>query len=125
MRFEARRHDLRALRQGGDVPQARSLALPGHTFTVVALDGNPIPTPTRVETWWIGTAERVSAIVEMNHPGVWILGADGPRRIAVRPVLADSTQTAVESGGALVAGLAVVVDLTHDGRRAYGLAAAH
>ena len=23
---------------------------------------------------WIGTAERVSAIVEMNHPGVWVLG---------------------------------------------------
>jgi FtsP/CotA-like multicopper oxidase with cupredoxin domain len=23
---------------------------------------------------WIGTAERISAIVEMNHPGVWILG---------------------------------------------------
>jgi len=54
--------------------EIRSLALPGHTFTVVALDGNPIPTPTRVEALWIGTAERVSAIVEMNHPGVWILG---------------------------------------------------
>jgi FtsP/CotA-like multicopper oxidase with cupredoxin domain len=23
---------------------------------------------------WIGTAERVSAIVQMNHPGVWVLG---------------------------------------------------
>jgi FtsP/CotA-like multicopper oxidase with cupredoxin domain len=23
---------------------------------------------------WIGTAERISAIVEMNHPGVWIFG---------------------------------------------------
>jgi FtsP/CotA-like multicopper oxidase with cupredoxin domain len=23
---------------------------------------------------WIGTAERISAIVEMKHPGVWILG---------------------------------------------------
>ena len=23
---------------------------------------------------WLGTAERVSAIVEMNHPGVWVLG---------------------------------------------------
>jgi FtsP/CotA-like multicopper oxidase with cupredoxin domain len=54
--------------------EIRSLALPGHTFTVVALDGNPVPTPTPVETLWIGTAERVSAIVEMNHPGVWILG---------------------------------------------------
>ena len=23
---------------------------------------------------WIGTAERVSAIVEMTNPGVWVLG---------------------------------------------------
>jgi FtsP/CotA-like multicopper oxidase with cupredoxin domain len=23
---------------------------------------------------WLGTAERISAIVEMHHPGVWILG---------------------------------------------------
>jgi hypothetical protein len=23
---------------------------------------------------WLGTAERISAIVEMRHPGVWILG---------------------------------------------------
>ena len=23
---------------------------------------------------WLGTAERVSAIVDMNHPGVWIAG---------------------------------------------------
>jgi hypothetical protein len=23
---------------------------------------------------WLGTAERISAIVRMNHPGVWILG---------------------------------------------------
>ena len=54
--------------------EIRSLALAGHTFKVVALDGNPVPTPTPMEALWIGTAERVSAIVEMNHPGVWILG---------------------------------------------------
>jgi FtsP/CotA-like multicopper oxidase with cupredoxin domain len=52
----------------------RSLALPGHTFKVVALDGNPVPHPAAVPVLWIGTAERVSAIVEMNHPGVWVLG---------------------------------------------------
>jgi FtsP/CotA-like multicopper oxidase with cupredoxin domain len=23
---------------------------------------------------WLGTAERVSAVVEMNHPGVWVMG---------------------------------------------------
>jgi FtsP/CotA-like multicopper oxidase with cupredoxin domain len=54
--------------------EIRSLALPGHGFTVIALDGNPVPTPASVPALWIGTAERVSAIVEMNRPGVWVLG---------------------------------------------------
>lgn len=54
--------------------EIRSLALPGHTFHVVALDGNPVATPADVPVLWLGTAERVSAIVRMNHPGVWTLG---------------------------------------------------
>jgi FtsP/CotA-like multicopper oxidase with cupredoxin domain len=54
--------------------EIRSLALPGHGFRVVALDGNQVPTIADVPLLWIGTAERVSAIVEMNHPGVWIMG---------------------------------------------------
>jgi FtsP/CotA-like multicopper oxidase with cupredoxin domain len=66
----------------GSATEIRSLALPGHTFRVVALDGNPVPNPATVPALWLGTAERVSAIVEMNHPGVWILGdlADDDRR---------------------------------------------
>src|SRR5271170_7877920 len=58
----------------GSATEIRSLALPGHSFTVVAMDGNPIPRPVTVPGLWLGTAERVSAIVEMNHPGVWIMG---------------------------------------------------
>jgi len=54
--------------------EIRSLALPGHVFRVVALDGNPVPTPAEVPVLWLGTAERISAIVEMNYPGVWVLG---------------------------------------------------
>ncbi len=54
--------------------EIRSLALPGHVFNVVALDGNPVPTPATVPVLWLGTAERISAIVEMNHPGVWVMG---------------------------------------------------
>ena len=54
--------------------EIRSLALPGHVFRVVALDGNPVPIPAEVPVLWLGTAERVSAIVEMNQPGVWVLG---------------------------------------------------
>jgi FtsP/CotA-like multicopper oxidase with cupredoxin domain len=50
------------------------LALPGHQFQVIALDGNPVPQPKAVEVLELGTAERISAIVEMKNPGVWILG---------------------------------------------------
>jgi FtsP/CotA-like multicopper oxidase with cupredoxin domain len=75
--------------------EIRSLALPGHTFTVVALDGNPVPSPAPVETLWIGTAERVSAIVEMSHPGVWILGdlADDDRENGMGIVVEYAGQT--------------------------------
>jgi FtsP/CotA-like multicopper oxidase with cupredoxin domain len=58
----------------GSATEIRSLALPGHTFMVVALDGNSLPKPVRMPGLWLGTAERVSAIVEMNHPGVWTMG---------------------------------------------------
>jgi FtsP/CotA-like multicopper oxidase with cupredoxin domain len=51
------------------------LALPGHTFKIIAMDGNPVPTPQSVEVLSLAVAERVDAIVEMNQPGVWILGS--------------------------------------------------
>jgi FtsP/CotA-like multicopper oxidase with cupredoxin domain len=62
--------------------EIRSLALPGHLFRIVALDGNPVPTQADVPVLWLGTAERVSALVEMKHPGVWVMGdlADDDRR---------------------------------------------
>jgi FtsP/CotA-like multicopper oxidase with cupredoxin domain len=53
----------------------RSIALPGHQFMVLALDGNPVPTPRPIDQIFIGPGERVDAYVEMNAPGVWILGA--------------------------------------------------
>jgi FtsP/CotA-like multicopper oxidase with cupredoxin domain len=58
----------------GSAGEIRSLALPGHTFSLVAMDGNPLPKPVSVPGLWLGTAERISAIVVMNHPGVWVLG---------------------------------------------------
>ncbi|QNI06137.1 multicopper oxidase domain-containing protein [Mycobacterium kubicae] len=58
----------------GSATENRSLALPGHTFTVLALDGNAVPKPAAVPVLWLGAAERISAIVEMNNPGIWILG---------------------------------------------------
>ncbi len=66
----------------GSATEIRSLALPRHTFRIVALDGNPVPKPHVAPVVWIGTAERVDAIVDMNEPGVWILGdtSDDDRR---------------------------------------------
>jgi FtsP/CotA-like multicopper oxidase with cupredoxin domain len=58
------------------------LALPGHRFQVVALDGNPVPRPGAVDVVELGTAERVDAIVTMDSPGVWILGSPKDSRRA-------------------------------------------
>ena len=51
------------------------LALPGHSFKIIAMDGNPVPNPKSVEVLSLAVAERVDAIVEMNSPGVWVLGS--------------------------------------------------
>jgi FtsP/CotA-like multicopper oxidase with cupredoxin domain len=52
-----------------------ALALSGHRFTVVALDGNPVPSPQTVDSLVLSPAERIDAIVEMNNPGVWVFGS--------------------------------------------------
>ena len=52
-----------------------ALALPGHRFTVLALDGNPVPTPASVEVLKLDVAERADVVVEMNNPGVWVFGS--------------------------------------------------
>jgi FtsP/CotA-like multicopper oxidase with cupredoxin domain len=51
-----------------------NVALASHSFTVVALDGNPVPAPQTVPVLQVGPAERVDAIVTMNSPGIWIMG---------------------------------------------------
>jgi FtsP/CotA-like multicopper oxidase with cupredoxin domain len=51
------------------------IALPGHEFLVIALDGNPVPRPRKVPSLDLGAGERIDAIVEMSHPGLWILGS--------------------------------------------------
>ncbi len=79
----------------GSATEIRSLALPGHLFEVVALDGNAVPNPVKVPVLWFGTAERISAIVEMRHPGVWVLGdlADHDRRHGMGIVVEYAGQT--------------------------------
>jgi FtsP/CotA-like multicopper oxidase with cupredoxin domain len=51
------------------------LHLAGHRFTVVALDGNPVPNPAAVDVLSLVAGERIHAIVEMSNPGIWILGS--------------------------------------------------
>jgi FtsP/CotA-like multicopper oxidase with cupredoxin domain len=55
--------------------QIHRVAFTGHRFQVIALDGNPVPVPQPVDVIEIAPGERVDAIVEMNSPGVWILGS--------------------------------------------------
>jgi FtsP/CotA-like multicopper oxidase with cupredoxin domain len=50
------------------------VAIAGHSFQVVALDGNAVSNPRTVPMLRLAPAERVSAIVEMNAPGIWVLG---------------------------------------------------
>ena len=54
--------------------QQHRIALPGHRFKVVSLDGSVVPVPREVDAIEMGPAERVDAVVMMNQPGVWILG---------------------------------------------------
>jgi FtsP/CotA-like multicopper oxidase with cupredoxin domain len=53
---------------------AHWLVLPGHRFTVLALDGNPVPTQASVDQLLLNPGERIDAVIEMNAPGVWVLG---------------------------------------------------
>ena len=50
------------------------IGVAGHAFEVVALDGNPVPVKRKTDALELGPAERVDAVVEMNRPGVWVLG---------------------------------------------------
>jgi FtsP/CotA-like multicopper oxidase with cupredoxin domain len=55
------------------------IAFAGHQFEVVAMDGNPVPAPHKVGILELGPAERIDALVEMNHSGIWILGETDDR----------------------------------------------
>jgi FtsP/CotA-like multicopper oxidase with cupredoxin domain len=69
------------------------LHLPGHRFTVIALDGYPVPTRAAVDVLSLAAGERIEAMVEMSRPGNWILGSvDDAERAggrSVRVVYAD------------------------------------
>jgi FtsP/CotA-like multicopper oxidase with cupredoxin domain len=71
-----------------------TLALPGHRFTVTALDGNPVPSRRDVDTLFLAPAERADVTVEMNRPGVWILGGirDDDRKMGLGVVIEYANQ---------------------------------
>lgn len=50
------------------------LALPGHRFQILALDGAPVATQASVDLLRLGPAERITALVTMDRPGVWVCG---------------------------------------------------
>lgn len=54
--------------------EAHWIALAGHQFHVIALDGNPVPHPRSVPMLCLSPAERVCALVKMDNPGVWVMG---------------------------------------------------
>jgi FtsP/CotA-like multicopper oxidase with cupredoxin domain len=53
----------------------RRISLAGHKMKVIALDGNPVPTPRALDSIFVGAGERIDVIVEMNNPGIWVLGS--------------------------------------------------
>lgn len=69
--------------------QAINLSLPGHSFKILSMDGNPVPNPTAVEVIQLTVGERVDALVEMNNPGIWVLGSirDADRTIGLGVVV--------------------------------------
>lgn len=73
------------------------LALPQHEFQVIALDGNPVPSPHALPVLTLAPAERIDAFVEMKQPGVWILGAtdDGMREMGMGIVVEYAGQRGV------------------------------
>jgi len=70
------------------------LALAGHELMVVAMDGNPVPTPSPVPAIRLGPAERLDVVATMNHPGIWILGEtrDEVRKIGMGIVVEYANQ---------------------------------
>ncbi len=75
--------------------RSMNLALPGHKFKILTLDGNPVPTQATVDVLTLAVAERADVIVEMNNPGVWIMGAprDEDRNKGMGVIVEYSGQT--------------------------------
>jgi FtsP/CotA-like multicopper oxidase with cupredoxin domain len=62
----------------GHLPHA--MHLHGHTFTIVATDGNPVPPAARLrkDTVLIGPGERYDLEIIANNPGIWLFHCHMP-----------------------------------------------
>jgi FtsP/CotA-like multicopper oxidase with cupredoxin domain len=49
--------------------------LPGHRFTILAMDGNPLAQPQTSDTLFLSPGERIDALCEMKNKGVWVFGS--------------------------------------------------
>jgi FtsP/CotA-like multicopper oxidase with cupredoxin domain len=55
--------------------ETRTLALPGHLFEVLGLEGSPVVSSAAcVSALRVSPGESVSVVVAMDEPGIWILG---------------------------------------------------
>jgi FtsP/CotA-like multicopper oxidase with cupredoxin domain len=63
----------------GSATMHRRMAAAGHTFHVIAMDGNPVAAEREVAVLELGPAERIDAVMEMKNPGIWILGDTNDR----------------------------------------------
>jgi FtsP/CotA-like multicopper oxidase with cupredoxin domain len=71
------------------------LALPGHLFEILALDGNPVPAPGAVRVLDLAPGERIDAAVQMGYSGVWILGeVDEKKRAAGMGIVVEYASAA-------------------------------
>jgi FtsP/CotA-like multicopper oxidase with cupredoxin domain len=59
----------------GSAIENRRIALAGHKMKVIAMDGNPVPSPQMLDSIFVGAGERIDVVIEMNQPGIWILGS--------------------------------------------------
>jgi FtsP/CotA-like multicopper oxidase with cupredoxin domain len=48
------------------------VALAGHQFLIIAMDGNPVPRSQTLDMLYLDIGERIDAVVEMKNPGVWV-----------------------------------------------------
>ncbi len=73
------------------------IALSGHEMQVVGMDGNPVPRPAKLRAVRLAPAERVDLLIEMNRPGVWILGEtrEAIRSVGMGVVVEYANQTGV------------------------------